>query len=183
MGGTAVWRGRGRRRLYVNSPNLRPQIDPQLQSRMKLMMLGVVPENPIHVTVMIFTSDQQLSIPVSSFSCLSPQRLRRRRRRRRRCPLPPLRPSQPNRSSYRAVQLLRNSLRQSIFFTGMFAMDWILGHDIGREVTKPDSVNLTDPVRYKTQRLSDSDSAPQRRKGGGRGRGGGRAGSGGRKEL
>ena len=65
----------------------------------------------------------------------------------------------------------------------MIAMDWVLCYDIRYEVTKPDSDNLTDPVRYKTQRLSDSDSAPQRRKGGGRGRGGGCAGSGGRKEL
>ena len=48
----------------------------------------------------------------------------------------------------------------------MFAVDWVLVYDIRYEVTKPDSENLTDPVRYKTQRLSDS--APQRRKGGGR---------------
>ena len=72
MGGTAVWRGRGRRRLYVNSPNLRPQIDPQLQSRMKLMMLGVAPENPIHVTVdfhlrsATLHSSQFIQLPLST---------------------------------------------------------------------------------------------------------------------
>ena len=50
----------------TNSPNFRPRIGAQLQSRMKLV-LGVAQESPIHVTFPCFNCDSRLSTLSSHF--------------------------------------------------------------------------------------------------------------------